>query len=44
MPILEAVEAINLRQKMLFVQKVIDYFDADLHGKRLLFGDLSFKT
>ncbi|MDD3580286.1 MAG: UDP-glucose/GDP-mannose dehydrogenase family protein [Desulfobacca sp.] len=41
--ILEAVEAVNLDQRRIFIEQVLDYFQGDLKGKTLACWGLSFK-
>lgn len=43
LPILKAVMAVNLEIRRLFIQKVLDYFNGDLSGRRLAVWGLSFK-
>lgn len=41
--ILEAVDKVNKNQKILFLNKVLDYFDGDISGKTFAIWGLAFK-
>jgi UDPglucose 6-dehydrogenase len=43
MRVLQAVEEVNEDQKTLLYRKLYQYFDGDLHGKRIALWGLSFK-
>lgn len=43
LPILEAVEAVNARQKQILLKKILEYFGKSLRGKIVAVWGLSFK-
>lgn len=43
MPILEAVQVTNERQKSVLFQKILQYFDGNLSGRRIALWGLAFK-